>query len=53
MTYFMVRRNPGIWIDCQINTKMMDRNKVMDAPLNEGEEVLLSNLYYEQKTKKR
>ena len=31
----------------------MHRNKVMDVPFNEGEEVLLSNWIYEQKTKKR
>ena len=30
----------------------MHRNKVMDVPYNEGEEVLLSNWIYEQKIKK-
>ena len=30
----------------------MHRNKVMDVPFNEGEEVLLSNWIYEQNSKK-
>ena len=50
---FYGKEESGIWKDCQINTKKMHRNKVMDVPFNEGEEVLLSKWIYEQKPKKR
>ena len=50
---FYGKEESGIRKDCQINTKKMHRNKVMDAPFNEGEEILLSNWIYEQKTNKK
>ena len=39
------------WNDCNIYSKKMHRNKLIDIPFNEDEEALLSNWIYEQNTK--
>ena len=41
---FYCKKESGIWKDCEINTKKMHRNKVMDVPFNEGDKVLFIKL---------
>ena len=49
---FYCKKESGIWKDCEINTKKMYRNKVMNVPFNEGEEVLFIKLNLWKKDKK-